>query len=64
MIGEASAKLLFRLAKKASIPFSMAIGNVELMHECFPTHSGMRTARMMEDKETDEDGERLEYPKM
>ena len=34
----------------------MAIGNGELMHECFPKHSGMGTARMKYDKETDEEG--------
>ena len=36
--------------------FSMAIGNRELMHECFPKHSCMGTARMEYDKERDEDG--------
>ena len=34
----------------------MAIGNVELMHECFPEHSRKGTARMKYDKETDEEG--------
>ena len=33
----------------------MVIGNVELMHECFPRHSCMRTARM-KDKETGQEG--------
>ena len=33
----------------------MAIGNGELMHECFPKHSRMGTARMKLDHETDED---------
>ena len=33
----------------------MAIGNGELMHECFPKHWRMGTARMKEDKETDEE---------
>ena len=33
----------------------MAIGNVELTHECFPKHSRMGTARMKLDKETDEE---------
>ena len=28
------------------VPFSMAILNVELMHECFPKHLRMGTARM------------------
>ena len=41
------------------VPFSMAIGNVELMHKCFPKHSRMmRTARMKYDKETDEEGKK------
>ena len=33
----------------------MAIGNWERMHEYFPKHSRMGTARMNQDKETDED---------
>ena len=33
----------------------MAIGNGELMHECFPKHSRMGTARMKWDKKTDEE---------
>ena len=33
----------------------MAIGNVELMNECFPKHSSMLTARMKKVKETEED---------
>ena len=37
---------VFRLAKKMKVPFSMAIGHGELVHECFPKHSRMRTARM------------------
>ena len=28
------------------VPFSMAIGNGELMHDCFPKHSRMGTARL------------------
>ena len=31
--------------EKIQIPFSMAIVDVELMHECFPKHSCMGTAR-------------------
>ena len=27
-------------------PFSMAIGNVELIHKCFPKHPSMETARL------------------
>ena len=33
------------LSEKTQVPFSMAIGNGELMHECFPKHSSMGTAR-------------------
>ena len=33
--------------------FSMSIGNVELMHKCFPKHSHMRTARMQKGKDTE-----------
>ena len=36
----------------------MAIGYVELMHVCFPKHSGMGTARMKQDKDTDEEGKK------
>ena len=36
----------------------MAIGNGELMHECFPKHLRMGTARMKQDKETDEGGKK------
>ena len=35
----------------------MAIGNWELMHECFPKHSGMDKARLKLDK-TDEAGKK------
>ena len=40
---------------KEQVPFSMAIGNGELMHECFPKHSRMGKARMKEDKDTYEE---------
>ena len=33
----------------------MAIGNEELVHECFPKHSRMGTARLKYDNGTDED---------
>ena len=36
------------------VPFSKAIGNVGLMHECFPKKLCMRTARMKQDKEAEE----------
>ena len=37
------------------VPFSMAIGNGELMQEYFPKHSCMETARLKYDNGTDED---------
>ena len=36
----------------------MAIGNGELMHECFSKHSRMGTARTKQDNETDEEGKK------
>ena len=36
----------------------MAIGNWELMHECFPKHSRMGTVRMKQEKETDKEGKK------
>ena len=36
----------------------MAIGNGELMHECFPKHSRSGTAIIKYDNETDEDGQK------
>ena len=38
------------------VPFSMAIGNEELMHECAPKHLRMGTARLKLSKATDEEG--------
>ena len=49
---------VFNISKKNKAPFSIAIGNVELVHECFPEHSPMGTARMKQDKETDEGGKK------
>ena len=43
--------------RKEEVPFSMAIGNRELMYECFPKHWPMGTARMKEN-DTDEDGKK------
>ena len=40
------------------VPLSMAIGNGELMQECFPKHLRMGTTRMKYDKETDEEGKK------
>ena len=45
------------LSEKKEVQFSMAIGNVLLMHECFPIHVPMGTARIKEIKETDEEHE-------
>ena len=39
--------------KKNQISFSMTIENEELMHECFPKHLCMGTARMKQDREED-----------
>ena len=36
----------------------MATENVKLMQECFLKHSGKGTARMKQDKETDEEGKK------
>ena len=36
----------------------MAIGNVELMYECFLKHSPFGSARMKKDKDTEEDDEK------
>ena len=44
--------------KRKQEPFRMAIGNLELMHECFPKHLRMGTARMKYDRERDEDKKR------
>ena len=38
--------LVVALPVKKEVPFSMAIGNVELMHCCFLKHSRKDTARM------------------
>ena len=35
--------------RKKKVPFSMAIGNGELMHDCFPKYFRMGTARMKQD---------------
>ena len=38
--------LVVALSEKKQVPFNIAIGNEELMHECFTKHSRMGTARM------------------
>ena len=42
--------------RRKHVPFSMAIENVGLMHECYSQHLRMGTERMQEDKDTEEDG--------
>ena len=44
--------------RKIKAPFIMAVGNGELMDECFPKNSLMETARTKSDKETDEEGKK------
>ena len=46
--------------RNEEVPFSMAVGNWELMKECFTKHSRMGTARMKYDNGTDEDEKRGE----
>ena len=41
--------------RKKEASFSMAIGNEELMLECFPKHLRMGTAKMKEDREREDD---------
>ena len=36
----------------------MALGNKELMHECFPKHLRMGTPRMKQDKETNKESKK------
>ena len=45
-------------ARREQVPFSMAIGNGELMHECFPKHPRMGTTREKLDNETEEEGKK------
>ena len=44
--------LVVALLEKKQVPFSVVIGNGELMHECFSKHSPMGTARTKFDKQT------------
>ena len=39
--------------RRQQVSFSTAIGNVKLMHECFPKHLSMETARMKYEIETE-----------
>ena len=46
------------MSQKKKVPFSMAIEKGELMHECFPKHLCMGTARIKLDKEIKEDSKK------
>ena len=45
-------------ARREQVPFSMAIGNGELMHEFFPKHPRMGRARQKLDNETEEESKK------
>ena len=47
-------------SQKMQLPYSITIGNVELMHECLSKHSRMETARTKQHKETEEEGKKRE----
>ena len=55
--------------RKKEVPFSMTIGNGELMQECFPKHSRMdqqewhKTKRQNTDEESKEGGMSMERSK-
>ena len=53
MRGDTLTISIMSFDKKKEGTIRMAIGNVELMHECFPKHKSMGT-RMKQDKETEE----------
>ena len=62
MVGEASAKArTISPREKRKVPFSMGIGNGELMHECFPKHSGMGTVRIKKIKKQTNNVRREEF---
>ena len=42
---EALASMDYFKSRKKLLPFSMAVVNVELMHECLRKHSHIRTAK-------------------
>ena len=45
-------------ARREQVAFRMAIGNGELMHECFPKHQRMGTASQKLDNETEEESKK------
>ena len=51
-------QLFIAFTERKKVPFSVTIGNGELMHECFPKHLSMGKARTKYDEETDEDGKK------
>ena len=46
LTGDSSTISIISFREKKKVPFSMAIENGELVHECFLKHSRIRTARM------------------
>ena len=46
------------IVRNKQVPFSMATGNEELKHECFPKHSRMGTTRMKQDKQIEEESKK------
>ena len=61
MTRDASATATTISPPEKQVTFSLAMGNVKLMHECSPINFRMGTARMKEDNETEEVGEKSEY---
>ena len=51
------------MTPREQVSFSMAIINVEFMHQCFPKHSGMGTARMNKTKKEMWQREKSEHRK-
>ena len=50
-------------ASRKNLSVNMAIGNGKLMHECFPKHMSMGTARMKEDGDRSRKAEKNNYGK-
>ena len=48
----------YLVSRRNQVPFSMALGNGELAHECFHKHFRKGTTRMKLDKETEEEGKK------
>ena len=44
------------IARKKQLQLSMALGNVGLVHECYPQHLHKGNAKMKVDKETEIEG--------